>query len=177
MEAGSPTTPEEAAKLRCLGPDMHEQYLVDNLAAHGVDTRGLDWLSSDQASSVVQRWMERGAQRYGHLAFIPAVDSNVCRGEFDHGELPTWLETDLGSREVFASFTRPASERGPRRIARSTFGFIIDNLVSLACADGDGFAVVTSDLESVLLVNVPDSLESRLEIDAWGDFVRELPQR
>jgi hypothetical protein len=176
MEARASTTPEQAAKVReswRIDPDVLEQRLVDNLAARGVDTSGLNWLSSEETSSVVQRWMDSGAQRYGHLAFIPAVDSNVRRGEFDYGELPTWLETDLRPREVFASFSHPAG--GSRRIARSTFGFIVDNLVALACADGDGFAMLTSDLGGILLVNVPDSLDSRLEIDAWGDFVRELP--
>jgi hypothetical protein len=177
MESAS-TTPEEAARIRArwrIDPEELERRLVDELAAHGVDTARLTWLSSEETRSVVQRWIEDGAQRYGRLALVPPPDSNVHRGEFGDGELPTWLDAGPRRRETFISFSRPAG--GPRRIARCEFGFVIDNLASLARADGDGFAAVTSGLEGVLLVNVDDRLgDSRLEIDAWGEFIRDDPE-
>jgi len=50
---------------------------------------------------------------------------------------------------------------------------VIDNLVALACSNGDGFAAAIPDLAGVLLVNVDGSSQrSSLEIDAWGEFVR-----
>jgi hypothetical protein len=167
------TTPEEAAKISAswrIDPDVLQQRLVDGLAERGVDTAGLTWLSSEETDSVVQHWMDLGAQRYGHLALIPLPNSNVHRGDFDDGELPPWLDTASRSRKVFVSFSRPAG--GRRRIASGEFGFVIDNLASLARSDGDGFAALTSGLEGVLLVNVDNNLgDSRLEIDAWGEFI------
>jgi hypothetical protein len=169
------TTPEEAAKIRAgwrIDPEVLRRRLVGDLAMRGVDTSRLTWLSLEETGSVVQRWMDLGAQRYGRLALIPPSGSNVHRGEFDDGELPPWLNTESRSKDAFVSFSRPAG--GPRRIARCEFGLVVDNLASLARADGDGFAAMTSGLEGVLLVNVDDRLgDSRLEIDAWGEFVRD----
>ncbi len=69
------------------------------------------------------------------------------------------------------SFSRPTGR--PRRIGSCEFGFVIDNLVALACSNGDGFAAAIPDLAGVLLVNVDGSSQrSSLEIDAWGEFVR-----
>jgi hypothetical protein len=155
-------------------PDLLEQRLVDDLVARGVNLSEMKWLSLEETGSVVQYWMGLGAQRYGRLALVPADGSNVRRGEFPEGELPIWLCSDPQSREVFISFSRPAS--GRRKMARSTLGFAVDNMAALARADGDGFAAVTSNLEGVLLVNVSLDPGSPLEIDAWGDFVRELPE-
>lgn len=172
MDSGN-QAPEEDAKIReswFIDPEVLEQRLVDSLAARGVDTSGLNWLSSEETDSVIQHWMNLGAQRYGRLALIPGAEDNVHRGEFDNGELPAWLNTGPWVREIFISFSHPAG--GRRRIARSTFGFVIDNLFSLARADGDGFGAVTASLEGVLLVNVSEDPDSPLEIDAWGDFVR-----
>ena|SRR5271170_2070955 len=108
----------------------------------------------------------------GWLLFLmPIVMS--AEGNFNDEELPIWLCAGLRSREVFIGFECLGG--GRRRIARSTFGFIVANLASLIRADGDGFAAVTPGLESVLLVNVTDDPKS-LEIDAWGDFVHESPK-
>jgi hypothetical protein len=168
------TTPEEAANIAArwsLDPEIVRQHLMDELAERGVDISGLTWLSLEETAQQVQRWIDKGAQRYGRLALIPPPGSDVRRGEFNHGDLPPWLETSARKREVLVSFSRPAG--GQKRIARCEFGFVVDNLVSLARADGDGFAAVTPDLAGVLLVNVEEDLgHSALEFDAWGTFIR-----
>jgi hypothetical protein len=167
------TTPEEAAEIRAswqLDPEAVRQRMLDSLAERGVDTDRLTWLSSDETDAMVQHWMGLGAYRYGRLALIPPPDSNVRRGEFEDGTLPPWLDTT--SRDIFVSFSRPSG--GPKRIARCEFSFVVENLVALARADGDGFAALTPDLEGVLLVNVEEELgASVLEIDAWGEFIRD----
>lgn len=169
----SSTTPEEAAEIVARwgrDPELVRRHLVDGLAERGVDTTGLTWLSSEETSTQVQHWIDQGAQRYGRFALIPPEGSNVHRREFNDGELPPWLDTGDRAQEMLVSFSRPAG--GQKRIARSTLGYVVDNIVSLARADGDGFAAATPDLRGVLLVNVEESLgESTLEFDAWGTLI------
>jgi hypothetical protein len=169
------TTPEETAEIVARwgqDPELARQRLIDGLSERGVDITDLTWLSSEETSAQVQHWIDQGSQRYGRFALIPPQGSNVHRGEFADGELPPWLDIRDRSQEVFVSFSRPAS--GQKRIARCQFGYVVDNLVSLARADGDGFAAATPDLRGVLLVNVDESLgESMLEFDAWGTLISE----
>jgi len=169
------TTPEEAAEIVArwrTDPEVLRQRLLEDLAGRGVDLTALSWLSAEETDILVQRWIDGGAQRYGRFALIPPPDSNVHRGEFPDGELPSWLDAAARSQEVFVSFSRPAG--GRKRIARSELGFVLDNLFPLARADGDGFAAVTPEMEGVLLVNVGGDLDdSYVEIDAWGELIRE----
>lgn len=153
-----------------IDPEALRQQLLDNLARRGVDGARLRWLSIEETEQLIQRWMDLGASRYGVFALIPSDDTDVRRAEYEDDRLPSWLDV-ASHREVLVSFSRPAD--GQRRIARCDFAFVIDNLASLALADGDGFAAVTADLGGVLLVNVDEGFAgSRLEIDAWGEFVR-----
>lgn len=153
-----------------IDPEALRQQLLDNLAARGVDGARLMWLSNEETDQLIQRWVDLGACRYGVFALIPPDDSDVRRAEYEDDHVPSWLD-GTPHREVLISFSRPAD--GRRRIARCDFAFVLDNIASLALADGDGFAAVTPDLGGVLLVNVEEDLErSRLEIDAWGEFVR-----
>jgi hypothetical protein len=168
------TTPEEATEIVARwvqDPELARQRLIDGLADRGVDPTGLTWLSSEETSTQVRHWIDQGAQRYGRFALIPPQGSKVYRGEFRDGELPPWLDTRDLSQDVFVSFSRPAA--GHKRIARTRFGYVVENLVSLARADGDGFAAFTADLSGVLLINVDNDLdESTLEFDAWGTLIR-----
>jgi hypothetical protein len=165
-------TPEEAAEITARWREDIEtvrQRLVGNLIERGVDTSRFAWLSSTESESVIQHWIDLGAQRYGRLALNPPPDSNAHRGEFQDGVLPSWL--DKTPRTVFVQFFRPSSGR---LMARCDSTFAIDNHVAFARADGDGFGAMTQDLEGVLLVNVEEYLgDSTLEIDAWGRFVRD----
>jgi hypothetical protein len=167
------TTPEEAAEIRARWREDIEtiqRRLIDRLVERGVDTSHLNWLSAAESASVIQHWMDLGAQRHGRLALNPPPGSNAHRGDFPDGILPAWL--GRSSRDVVVQFFRPSSGH---LLARSTFDFAVDNLVSLARADGDGFGAMAPDLEGVLLVNVEESLgDSSLDFDAWGEFIQDL---
>lgn len=166
------TAPHEAAEIRARWRedlDSVRERLMGHLVELGVDIDRLTWLSSAESESVIQHWIDLGAQRYGHLALNPPPDSNARHGEFQDAALPSWL--DRTPRDIFVQFFHPSTGR---LLARSDFSFAIDNLFTLARADGDGFGAMTQDLEGVLLVNVEDRLgNSALEIDAWGEFVRD----
>lgn len=166
------TTPNEAAEIRARWRedlDSVRQRLIGKLVERGVDTDGLTWLSSVECELVIQHWIDLGAQRYGRLALNPPPDSDARHGEFQDGILPSWL--DRTPRDIFVQFFHPSNGH---LLARSDSSFAIDNLFTLARADGDGFGAMTQNLEGVLLVNVKDRLgDSVLEIDSWGKFVRD----
>lgn len=139
------------------------------LVCRGVDTAKMSWLSFDEGISMVEYWTSIGVRRYGRLSLQPPVGSNIKRGEFADGDVPSWL--DVQSRPVFVKFSRPTKKPF---IARCDLAFAVANCVVLARSDGDGFAAMTPDLEGVLLVNVEDRLgDSILDFDAWGVFVKE----
>jgi hypothetical protein len=150
---------EESEKAR--------QRLLVRLAERGVDTSRFDWLSPAESEATVQRWVELGAQRYGSLALIAPPGVNAARGEYRDGDIPPWLARS--SRRVFVLFFQ---DFRMQFLARCDFEFVLDNLVAMARADGDGFAAMTGGLEGTLLVNVEEKLgNSALEIEAWGEFI------
>ncbi|HLL68011.1 MAG TPA: hypothetical protein VK453_20185 [Micromonosporaceae bacterium] len=164
--------PDEAGEIRGRwreDPDSVRERLISRLAELDIDTDRLSWLSLQESRSVTQRWIDLGAQRYGGLALHPPPGSDARHAEYADGVPLSWLATT--PREVFLLFFRP-SPGG--LLARSDFGFAIANLPALAHADGDGFGALTRDLEGVLLVNLDERPgKSALEIDAWGEFVRD----
>jgi hypothetical protein len=159
--------PDDAARTWREEAALARQRLLGSLARRGVETARLEWLSHDESESLVRHWMDRGARKYQGLSLNPPSGASVRRGQFQDGTLPSWLERN--PRPVFILFFRPSTGG---LIARSDLEFALGNLVDLARSDGDGFAVITPDLEGVLLINVEEKLgDSALEIDAWGELI------
>jgi hypothetical protein len=152
-------------------PEVVRARLLQCLTEFEVEVVRIKWLPLDETRAIRARWVERGYQRYGRLALIALPGTEMRWGECEDGEVPEWLDTSGRDREVLLMFFAPPGEQSC--LASCTYGFALDNLVRLARCDGEGFAALTPGLEGALLVNVDVDLGgSRLQIDAWGDFVR-----
>ena len=156
------------AEVRLEESRVAQRRLLKILKGYAVDVSQLVWLPVDEAESEIHHWTaDIGAQRYGALFINPPAGVNFRRGEFRNGNLPDWIRRTPA--RVIIQFFRPYSGH---LLARCDFLFALDNIVPLARADGDGFAVMTPDLDAVMRVNVEERLgDSALDIDAWGDFI------
>jgi hypothetical protein len=138
-------TPDQQHRSR---PDAEEARatLIGDLARGGVDVRRLHWLPPAESRAVVRHWMGLGAQRWGRLSLNPPADGSARRGEYADDDLPPWLRPE--PVEAIVMFLRPATDY---LLARCATEFAVAERARLARIDGDGFCVLTPDLDGGLL--------------------------